>query len=182
MSVFPSFLQPQPPPSLSIIHCGQILIFHQSRFAWNKGIALPKNTPFRGPRLVWFGRELYVIWPRKSTEETRPFFRQLQLEVRSLKHFTKGASRRVDQVFLKIPGGPTKRKNHHAKTRNPHILRLKKTGGRRGNSLTNKKHKILKDSPGCFFVYKFLMFMTACWCFVSDSTLKLYSKPESFWI
>ena len=38
---------------------GQIVIFHQPRFPWNKGISA-LQLPFGGPKNVW-GREL--IWP-----------------------------------------------------------------------------------------------------------------------
>ena len=43
--------------NLSLQHSGQIIIFHQSRFPWNKGISLPK-LPF-GVR----SSEVAIIWP-----------------------------------------------------------------------------------------------------------------------
>ncbi len=45
---------------MGFIYFGQIIIFHQPRFSWNKGMSLPKRYLLGGFSVVW-GREL--IWP-----------------------------------------------------------------------------------------------------------------------
>ena len=41
------------------IQSGQIIIFHQPRFSWNKGLSLTKPPPFGGNRSC----EVAIIWP-----------------------------------------------------------------------------------------------------------------------